>query len=119
MLKPVSWYLSEVFAYYSKDKVYNPNIEESGYLADPMFITPNDYKKWNSDIIHQIPGYVCLRIDELRYCYGLPGSYRLTKVGDKDTIYISDEEAEKYSKVIFCDTAKKIEEALRQKGLIK
>jgi hypothetical protein len=51
-LKVPMWYLSEIFAYYSEDKSYRKEIEESGYLFPPIFITPSDYKRWDSPIIH-------------------------------------------------------------------
>lgn len=120
---PPSWYLSEVFAYYSKDKVYHPNIDKSDYLIYPMFITPNDYNSWHSDIIHRIEGYVSPRVEKLRYYFGIPGSYRLVKVGEQDSEnYISDEEAEKYPNMVFYHpnrTLTIIENALKEKGLIK
>lgn len=121
ILQPPSWYLSEVFAYYSKDKVYHPEIDKSGYLLYPMFITRNDYNTWHSEIIHQIPGYISPRMDELRYYYGLPGNYRLVKVGENgEGEHISDKEAENYHKEIYYPTGDIldiIEKALVDKGL--
>jgi len=123
ILQPPSWYLSEVFAYYSKDKVYNPNIDKSDYLLYPMFITPNDYKAWNADIIHSIPDYVSPRIDELVYYFGDNGSFRLVKVGEQDSEnYITDEEAKDYHEIVFYHSTKTkniIEKALKDRKLIE
>ena len=123
ILQPPSWYLSEIFAYYSKDKAYNPNIDKSGYLLYPMFITPNDYNDWNSDIIHSIQDYVSPFYDELRYRFGYPGHYYLLKVGEngKDNP-ISDEEANKYHHMTFRhpnQIIQIIENELNEKGLIQ
>ncbi|MDR2921620.1 MAG: immunity 26/phosphotriesterase HocA family protein [Tannerella sp.] len=122
ILQPPSWYLSEVFAYYSKDKVYRPEIDKSGYLFYPMFITPNDYNTWHSEIIHQIPEYLSPRFDELRYCYGHSGHYTLVKVGEHYGESINEEEAENYNKIVFYHpnkVLKIIEDALAEKGLIR
>jgi hypothetical protein len=121
ILQPPSWYLSEIFAYYSKDKSYHPNIDSSGYLLYPMFITPNDYNNWQSDIIHHIKGYISPHYDELRYYYGYEGHYQLTKVGENYGQHITDEEAKKYMKQVFyhpADILNMIENELKKRTLI-
>ena len=122
ILQPPSWYLSEVFAYYSKDKVYRPEIDKSGYLLYPMFITPKDYTFWNSDIIHSAQGYISPKYDELRYYYGDSGNFQLTKVGENYGVHITNEDAKNYTKQIFyhpTDILKMIENELEKRGLIK
>jgi hypothetical protein len=122
ILRPPSWYLSEIFSYYSKDKTYTPNIEKSGYLVYPMFITPNDYNSWQSEIIHKILNYISPRYNELRYYYGIDGNYTLTKVGENYGERITEEETKKYNKKIFyhpTDILNIIEKELRIKGIIK
>ena len=123
ILQPPSWYLSEIFAYYSKDKSYRPDIDKSGYLFDPMFIIPNEYNEWNSEIIHSIPNYISPCFDKIRYCYGYSGNYYLLKIGENGKNHpISDEEAKNYSKMSFFHPNKIlqiIEEELQKKGLIR
>ena len=120
ILQPPSWYLSEIFAYYSKDKAYKPDIDKSGYLLYPMFITSNNYNDWHSDIIQRIPGYISPNYNELCYYYGDSGNYKLSKIGENYGINITDEDAKKYVKQIFYHPKKIvniIEDELRKKGL--
>lgn len=120
ILTPPSWYLGEVFAYFSEDKVYRPEIEESGQLFTPMFITPNDYNTWNSIVIDKNPDYKSPLHDKLLYYYGIPGNYKLVKIGENKGVHISDEEVVQYQKKVFyhpLDTIKIIEEELKKKGL--
>ena len=54
------------------------------------------------------------------YHYGVPNAYRKVKLGQQgDGEPISGEEAERYPKMVFEDQIAKIEEALKEKGLIK
>ena len=117
-LKAPMWYLSEIFAYYSEDKSYRKEIEESGYLFPPIFITPSDYKRWDSPIIHQYPNYKSSFYAHQFYYYGLPNNYRKVKIGEQEGIHITNEEAKEYPKMIFEDQISKIEEALAERGLI-
>ena len=117
-LEAPMWYLSEIFAYYSEDKSYRKEIEESGYLFPPIFITPSDYKRWDSPIIHQYPNYKSSFYAHQFYYYGLPNNYRKVKIGEQEGIHITNEEAKEYPKMIFEDQISKIEEALAERGLI-
>ena len=117
-LKAPMWYLSEIFAYYSEDKSYRKEIEESGYLFPPIFITPSDYKRWDSPIIHQYPNYKSSFYAHQFYYYGLPNNYRKVKIGEQEGIHITNEEAKEYPKMIFEDQVSKIEEALAERGLM-
>ena len=122
LLQPPSWYLSEIFAYYSKNKAYNPDIDKSGYLLYPMFITPNNYNEWHSEIIHHIPEYRSPYHDELQYYYGIDGKYQLVKIGENYGKKITEEEAKKFTKQIFYHPDKIvsiIESKLKEKKLIK
>ena len=121
ILQPPSWYLSELFAYYSKDKAYKPDIDKSGYLLYPMFITPNVYNEWRSDIVNRISGYISPNFNELHYYYGDVGNYYLTKVGENYGIHITDEDAKKYVRKIFYhpnDMLIMIEKELRKRELV-
>lgn len=123
LLDKPGWYLSEIFAYYSKDKAYHLNIEKAGNLFYPIFITPSDYDDLNADIIHKKMEGVNFRLDELYYYYGLPGNYKLVKAGkDETSCSIDDAEASKYEKQIFYmpnDILRKIEEELIDRGIIR
>lgn len=102
LLTKPNWYLSEIYAYFSKDKVYYPDIKNKGDLLYPMFITPNDYDDWNAEIVSKKTDGILDKLKSLKYYYGLPGNFKLVDAGnDESARPISDEEAEKYAKVIF------------------
>ena len=122
ILEPPMWYLSEIFAYYSEDKSYRKEIDKSGYLFPPVFITPNLYKIWNSPVIHKILNYRSSAYDEqYYYYYGVPNDYWKVKIGEQGKgIHITKEEAKRYPKMVYnYDIQDFIEKNLVEKGLIR
>ena len=93
-------------------------LRRGGYVFPPIFITPSDYKRWDSPIIHQYPNYKSSFYAHQFYYYGLPNNYRKVKIGEQEGIHITNEEAKEYPKMIFEDQISKIEEALAERGLM-
>ncbi len=119
----IRWNLCEVFAYFSKTKIYKPEVENAARLMYPILGMTHNICNWTYPVVRREPGYESPFLQDLRYVSGEPGRYWVNKVGDIGKgPAVSDEEAATMCKFSYrhpADYAPMIEEDLRKNDLIE